>query len=224
DAKAGSRVEPELLRYARQGLREVVYAGDLLGRRAEAAQGVPALFDDRGHQLQHAAQARFFRRVRGDLVDGDVKLHGGAEKTLQQRVVQIPGDPRPLGEPLLELQVQACRDLADVPAINRPCQERQGCEAQEEEAAGLIERGKDGEVEPCGPRIPDAVVVAGDDAETIAPRLQIGEEGFTARSGVVPITVRSREPIAKTDLLRYGEAESRIVDLDVSRERRQTQA
>src|SRR6185295_11376712 len=51
-----------------------------------------------------------------------------------------------------------------------------------------------------------------------------GEEGFTARSGVVPIAVRSREPIAKTDLLRYGEAESRIVDLDVSRERRQTQA
>src|SRR5262245_11611654 len=74
----------ELLRDARKGLFEIKR---IRGDRAQTLNRASAFFDDSPHQLLYRVQPRLGWRVLRQLLDRDVKLHGGAEEALQQCVM-----------------------------------------------------------------------------------------------------------------------------------------
>ena len=61
-----------------------------------------------------------FLGLRGKYISRSLEVQYQSLKTLQQRVVQFPGDACPFREALLELHVQPGRHLTNMPLINRP--------------------------------------------------------------------------------------------------------
>jgi hypothetical protein len=57
--------------------------------RTQALKSIPAFFSNLLHQSDDMDQGGPGGRVVGDLVDGNVKLHGGTEHVLQECIVQF---------------------------------------------------------------------------------------------------------------------------------------
>ena len=112
--EAGRRAEAKLLLHVGERLPQIVRAG---ARAAESAHGVASLVDDLPHQRADARQAGARGRVLGQRLGGDVELHRRAEKSLQQRVVQLLRDARALGKALLEADVELLRHLVHTKPI-----------------------------------------------------------------------------------------------------------
>jgi hypothetical protein len=75
----------------------------------------------------------------------------------------------------------------------------------------LIERGGDDKVEGRSFFVPKAVIVARNHAEVISSWPTVTIKRLTPGSRFLPGCVEAVQPIAKEDLLRSGEAESRRV-------------
>src|SRR5215203_3497562 len=222
DAKIREILHSELAGNPRQRWLQVVVRAPI--RRAQALQGLAALLDDLAHQLLDPIETAPRGLAGGELVDGDVELHRGAEKALEQGIVELLRDARAFGKARLETAVETRPHLPHAPAVSRSGEPHEGHGAQAEEPSRLVERGKDGEVQRRALFVPDAVVVGGHDVEAIAPGAQIGKQGLTACSGFLPAAaILSLEPITKSDLFRHGEAQGRVIDLEISREPRQEQ-
>ena len=102
-------LDAELLHHGAQRLLEIVCARRS-GRRS--AHGVASFVDDSPHQLRARDRARpSLASPAGNLVGGDMQLHRRADKTLQQRIVQILRDARALGETFFEADVELSCDL-----------------------------------------------------------------------------------------------------------------
>jgi hypothetical protein len=85
--------------------------------RAQSTDSVPALLYDLTHHFVDMVQGRYGRRVRGQVINRDMKLHRGAEKSLQQRVVQFLSDTRALRKSLFKAQIQLPGQLAHSQSI-----------------------------------------------------------------------------------------------------------
>ena len=88
-----------------------------LAARAKAADGVAPFLDHAAHQIEHAGERGFRRRVLRQAIHGDVHLHRRADEPLQQRVVQFLGDAGSLRETLFEPDVELMRQLPQAEAI-----------------------------------------------------------------------------------------------------------
>lgn len=161
----------ELLGVAGQRMLEVIEGGLV----AQSLNGVPAFVDDVAHALQHTIELRLERRLVHFFGD-DVELHGGADESLQQRIVQLLRDPRPLRQTLFEPDVQLRGYSVQVKAIETPhCQDNQAGEHQHK-GARLIERRMNDEVQRGTLGVPNAVVVGGNHTEPGRSWWQIGVE------------------------------------------------
>jgi hypothetical protein len=69
------------------------------------AHGVAAFLDYQPRELRGAGQQGARRRIVGQQVRGDIHLHGGAQESLQERIVQFLCDAGSLRQALLEAQV-----------------------------------------------------------------------------------------------------------------------
>ena len=74
-------------------------------------KGVTAFFKHLSHYLHNMGQRRLRLQVFGQAINGDVKLHGGADDSLQQRVMEFLRDARALGQSFFKAQVQLSRHL-----------------------------------------------------------------------------------------------------------------
>ena len=86
----------------------------------------------------------------------------------------------------------------------------------------MVPRRRDDEVDRRALFVPDTVIVRGNHAEMIRARAHVAVKRRSSRSRFVPRRVTTFQPISKEDFLRCDEAEGDVVDLDVSRERRQS--
>src|SRR5271170_4419200 len=140
---------------------------------AQPTQRISTFFSDCTHQLQNPFQERFGGRILWELVFRYIKLERGAQNTLQQRVMQFLRNPRTLGEPFLETNIQSFRQLMNVQAINgEDCQARP-CKTSHSKPPRLPERGFDDERDRSLRAIPKTDTVGGNNAEKICARTQV---------------------------------------------------
>src|SRR2546423_5564073 len=108
-------------------------------RRTETLQRRSPFFNHLSHQIEHATDQRLCRRITGQMIGGDVKLHRGAQETLQQRIVQVLRDACALGKPLFKPQVQLFSQPMQAQAVKDEYGKRDGHQSGEAEPPGLPE-------------------------------------------------------------------------------------
>src|SRR5262249_11777759 len=112
------------------------------------------------------------------------------------------------------------RDLADAIAIHRPEQREERDYRCRPYRRALVPRGRDRELQDVPGLVPHAAVVAGDDAEAVRARTQIAVVRLAVSAHLTPVVILAFEPDSELILFRYHEAERRVVDLKVARQRR----
>ena len=105
DAKINLSLDSELLLDAGECLFDIKRVS--AGRRAEAAQRLPAFFDDLPQDMQDMGERCARRQIFGQAINCDMQLHRSADDALQQCVVEFLCDARALGEPFFKAQVQS---------------------------------------------------------------------------------------------------------------------
>ena len=107
DAKINLLFDGEFLPNAGKCLLDV--KGAATGRSAEALKSVAAFFKNLTHDVKNMGQRRLRRQILGQMINRDVKLHRGADDTLQQRVMEFLRDFGSLGESFFEAELQLFR-------------------------------------------------------------------------------------------------------------------
>src|SRR6185369_10228648 len=107
------------------------------------------------------------RRILRQTIDCDMELHGGAEKTLQQRIVQLLRDAGPLREPFFKADIEALGHLAHSEAVENQGPKDTGQQRAKAEPPRLPEHRLDFEVDGGRVAVPDAVRVTCDHTKTI---------------------------------------------------------
>ena len=79
---------------------------------------------------------------------------------------------------------------------------------EREKPGGLVVGRRDREIEVRAGFVPHAAVVAGDDAEAVIARRQVGVEGLPPIAGVLPIAIVALQHVAEAHLLRCDEAQA----------------
>ncbi len=141
------------------------------------------------------------------MVGSDVQLHRSADKSLQQRVVQILRDARALGEPLLEPDVQPARDLVHAQAVEAGGAEHEGNDTPDAKPRRLPHFRRDRESDCRFNRAPLPFAVRRLDAKAIRPGREIGIDGFARGDGRTPVAVEAVEAISEPHALGYRQAQ-----------------
>src|ERR1700722_7114708 len=123
----------------------------------------------------------------------------------------------------LKLHVQFLRDLMKTKPVQRPERCQNTRHARYPEPGGLIVRRGDGKIEGCTNLVPHTTVVACGDVEVVASWRKIGIKRLAATARILPVAIVPLQLVAKTDLLRRDEADSGIVDFEITNQRRQAQ-
>src|SRR5262249_48075567 len=89
------------------------------------------------------------------------------------------------------------------------------CEKKQVEPDGLVEVRLQVEGEGCAAGVPDAVVIRRLNAEGVLAGGNVGVVSRAARAGFGPLVIEALEHIAIPYLLRSGEAEAGVVELEV---------
>lgn len=126
----------DLLGNARETAFEIFRGFD---GRAQTAKSITAFIDDLGHEFEDAVESGAGGRVFGELVDGDMKLHGGAEDALEESVMQFLGDASALGEALFKNVMKVLAHLVKPEAVEAEGDGRGGEQADETEPPTLPE-------------------------------------------------------------------------------------
>src|SRR5579859_50062 len=122
-------------------------------------------------------QLGFRGLARREAVHDRLETQDQALDALQQRIVELAGDPLALGDPLLQPALYAGGQLAHAKNVERPEDQRRDGRAQEQEPAALYEGRRDREVESGAFIDPDAVAVRPDYLEALTDGSQAGVEG-----------------------------------------------
>ena len=207
DAKADLFLDPELLLHPAERLLEVVAASR---RRAQATHGVAALIDDASHQLEHAIERRPRGRIGRHVAGRDMQLHRRADQTLQQGVVQVLRDARPLRQPFLEPDVEPPRDLVHPEAVQAGRSEHDRDRAGELKPGRLPDTWSDGEADGGFSAAPLIVAVGRHDAEAVRAGTEIRVDRRARGDGLAPVAVKAIEPIAEPHPLRHGQTQAGI--------------
>ena len=114
--------------------------------------------------------------------------------------------------------------LMNTHLITGPEQGDEGEQAETSEPGGLIICGSDFEIECSAFFIPDARIVRGDHLEPVVSRTQITVKSLAPGLRILPLPVVAFQFVSKLHLLRSDKAQSRIVNLEISRQGWETEA
>ena len=142
-------------------------------------------------------------------------------KALQQRIVQLPRDAHPLLHAPVQLRAELPPDLIEPQPVQPPEHGQKGGHARRVEPSGLIVRRRDGELQRIAGFVPDAAVIAGDDAEAVLAGRKTCIYRSATISAVLPVPVLSLQLVLETDLLRRDEAQGRVTNFQAMGQRRQ---
>src|SRR5271165_6360341 len=157
-------------------------------------------------------------------VDSDLKMEHQALKALQQRVVQLAGDAQALIDTAFEVGVERLCDLMKPVAIQPPEQRQNSGHARRPEPTGLIVGRGDGKLQRVAGLVPDTAVVAGHNAEAVVAWSKIGILRLAVVDDFLPVRILALQLIAKMNLLRGTEGQSRIIDPHIADQSRQVQS
>src|SRR6266850_175716 len=127
-------------------------------------------------------------------------------KTLQQRIVQIPRDARPLIDALFQTHIELLCQLPQPQLIASPKQCHKRRYTRQAEPRGLVVCRGYGKIQERSGFIPHTAVIASHDAEAVVARREIRIERLTAVASVLPIAVPAFQLVTKKDLFRRDEA------------------
>src|SRR5580698_3564536 len=122
-------------------------------------------------------------------------------KTLQQCVVQFPGDARTFIDTRFHARVKSLRDLMKAEPMQRPEQSQEGDHARRPEPGGLIERGRNREIRNRARLIPDAIAVARDYSKSIRSGSQVGVRCLAPRTRILPVFIHAIQLESKANSL-----------------------
>ena len=112
-------------------------------RQAQPLNRISSFFNHLAHQLQRPVENGFRLRIRWQAVHCHMHLHGNAQESLQQRIVQLLCDSRPFRQAFIESLVDAGRHLSHPQMVKRPDQKHGACAAECDEPACLKPRRRD---------------------------------------------------------------------------------
>src|SRR5215470_11135442 len=212
----------QFLTRCRQQFPEVALSD---GFRTQVLDGTAALGDGLLRQRDRAIQS-LHRLVwnPGKHVSSGLESKQGSVKALQQSIVKFTRDSSAFRQTFLKPAAESSRNLTHSQPIDRPHNTDAGNDAKSEKPVGLIPGEGDIEVQNGTCVVPDAVVIAGDDAKCVLARPKIRVKSLAPCSGFLPFRVAALQLVAKAHLLRDCEAQRRIVNFQVTRKRRNPEA
>jgi hypothetical protein len=97
-------------------------------RGSQTLHYIPPLLTNNIHQFQNSTDKRLCRGIRRQDLIRNVQVHGGAQETLQQSVVEILRNSRTFGQAFFEAKVQLLGNVTHTPAIhaNRDDEQSEG--------------------------------------------------------------------------------------------------
>jgi len=107
-------LHPDFVLNSRECLLQIVCSAV---RQSKTPYGVSTFVDHSSHKLLNVRQWLLDRRLGRHAINCHVKLHGCAETTLKQSIVQVLSDPSSLREPFLKAQIHLSRELAQTQSI-----------------------------------------------------------------------------------------------------------
>src|SRR5262249_3159162 len=183
-------------------------------RRSQASDRITPFFYHLSHQLEDAAYLRLLRQIRRQLVGRHIELHRGAQKTLQQSIVQFLSDARPLSQSFFKSDVQPRGNLPQSQTKERECRKHQHNGATDPEPPRLPEQRLYFEGQRGFIAVPLALAVARYDRAPVKTRAQIGIYVFPRRHRAAPVLIESIEPVSEPDLLGNRQTQSSIAECD----------
>src|SRR6266853_4454064 len=120
-------------------------------------------------------------------------------KTLQQRIVQIPRNPRPLADPLFHADIKLMRQLTDMELIQHPKYSQKSGDARQSKPVSLIEGRGDVQSDRSFWPVPQPRAVAGDKPESIRAGPKVRVNGFSRCNRLAPATVETFKEISKAN-------------------------
>ena len=130
---------------------------------------------------------RFRRRVGGQTVIGNIELHVGTHKSLQQGVVQVAGNPFPLLETFFQPGLHVTGNLPEAEGIKQPENAGNDDEAPQPKPCGLIKRWQYREDLRRTGVIPHPIAVPSDDVKGVFAGLKMGIISGAPRAGIDPV-------------------------------------
>src|SRR4051794_14857059 len=133
------------------------------------------------------------------MIRSDIKLHRSAEKTLQQRVVQILSDACPLGKPFFKAHIQLSGQSVQPQAVKEQYGKPHDHHAGEAKPPGLPEYRLDFELDRRLQTIPEPITVAGNDSEAVCAWAEVGVDGFAGGDRFAPILIEAIQFVSEPD-------------------------
>jgi hypothetical protein len=193
--------------FVRRGGQRILQVVDAASRRAQAADGMPPIFDDPIEQFpnegQFVSRGQLFRYVRRR----HMQMHRRADDALQQRVVQFLGNPRPLAKAFVKAQVQLTFELHQPDPVATPDETTNECEEAEPEPCGLPERRKHREGQRSFWRRPLPTAVEGDNVKRVRTRAKVGVDRGSLARWLAPMWIEAVETISIADALGHGQTD-----------------
>ena len=113
--------------------------------------------------------------------------------------------------------------LVNTQLINGPEQREESEHVKPAEPNRLVPGGRDVEVQMRSLFIPDSVVIAGYDSKMVLAGTKPGIKSFATSARVLPVFIHSFQPVPKPYLLRHGQAQCRVANLQIGCSRGQGQ-
>jgi hypothetical protein len=130
--------------------------------------------------------------------------------------MDVPCQACSFRQSLVETRVESLRNLTKSKPESDPDRKDGGHHGQHDKRPRLVPGRGDDEVERRALFVPDAVIVRGDHVEAVRARPQVGVKRLTPASRFLPRVFPAFQPVSKPYFLRRDEAESRVIDLEVS--------
>src|SRR5262245_22578971 len=142
-------------------------------------------------------------------------------KALQQRVVKLSRDTRPLVDTLFQTHVEFVGELSHAQLMQRPQQRQAGERCSGTKPHRLVVGWCDREVQRRASLVPHTIVVGCRDTESILAGTQVAVKNLASSPRVMPLSIASFEGVSEPDLLRGGKAQRGVADFDVATPRGQ---
>src|SRR4051794_22792456 len=137
-------------------------------------------------------------------------------KALQQCIVQVSCNTRTLSYARFQPDLEVSMKPSHTELICPPQQQQQKPCARNLEPYCLVIRRQNRQVQGSSGFVPNAVVIRGDDSETVFPGFQVSVEGLPPSSSNLPAFIVSFQHVLEPNLLRNSKAERSVVDLQVA--------
>src|SRR5215469_4323427 len=158
---------------------------------------------------------RVFRATRKE-ISGSLEPKHETMQGLEQCIVQIASDACALVQARLQSNRELLPQLSNTQLIGGHQQKQKERYTTRSEPCGLVVGRKDSEVQRGPGFVPNAIVIACNNVETIGARTQIVIKRLTPCPWLLPSHIMTVQPVPKENFLWRQVAESRVIDLEVT--------